>query len=359
MMQFNDLELFDRYLKGNLNDKELSELNLRLNSDHEFRKSFNQHLALIASLKLYDRRKKLSSSLESVHNRMMKEKSIQRERKLTRTLKIHIPTIAVAASVTIIVLLSSIFVFNYIQSLKSREAEFIRLRREVAQIKMSQSQMVASLREDKKGKSTGSYTGTGFLINKQGYVLTCYHLVKDEDSLVLRNTMFGNLKAYLVKYDLASDIALLQIHDSSFKAPKQFPIVFREKDSMIGEKVFTLGYPKYDVVYSEGVVSSATGYGGDTTCYQISLPLNPGNSGGPLVNEAGYIIGLVNGKNITEEGSAFALKSHFIKKFLTEPIDSVTRVNLRSNHKLAIEGQYRTSIVKTLADYTFEVKVYE
>jgi S1-C subfamily serine protease len=359
MNNINDIELFDRYLKGNLNDLELAGLSERLSKDPDFKKLFDQHITVISTLKIQDQRSRIALQLENIHSDLMKEKSLHRERKLTRTLKIHSSTMAVAASVTIIVLIGSIFVINYINSLRSREDDFIRLRREVAQIKLSQREVVATLKDVNKEKSTGSFTGTGFLINKEGYVLTCYHLVKDEDSLVLRNNKYGSIKAYLIKYDLSSDLALLKIRDSSFKVSRPLPVVINDKESMLGEKVFTLGYPKYDVVYSEGVVSSVTGYQGDTSSYQISLPLNPGNSGGPLVNEAGYVIGIVNGKNITQEGSAFALKSYYLKKFLVDPIDSLTKINISWNRKLTNADISKPIMVRNLSDYIFEVKVFE
>ncbi len=354
-----DIDFFERYINGLLNETEMAEFNHRIHDEPEFRQSFEQFVKLISTFKIYEKHSWLHQVLDNTHREMMKEKSVYRERKLTRTLKIHSTTIAIAASVTIIILVGSILIFNYIASLQSRENDFRWLRRKVAQIELSQRQMAATMKSNRPINSSGSYTGTGFLISKDGYVLTCYHLVQNEDSLVLRNTRYGSLKAYLVKYDLQSDLALLRIKDTLFTAPKQIPVSINDKESLLGDKVFTLGYPKYDIVYSEGVVSSLTGYEGDTTSYQISLPLNPGNSGGPLVNDAGYIVGIVNGKNITQEGSAFALKSYYLKKFLSQPIDSLSQLNLSWNKRPYYSGLNRPQIVRNLSDYIFEVKVYE
>jgi S1-C subfamily serine protease len=359
MKMISDFDLFDRFIKNQLSPEERSGLNRRFASDPEFKKSFDEYSGIIDLLKKSDLRANLSGQLETLHAEMMQKKPVHKNRRIATALKLHSPTMAVAASVTIIVLAAFILTLNYINSLRTQEDEFIRLRREMAQIRMSQREVVATLRDSKKENPAGSYTGTGFLVNKEGYVLTCYHLVKNEDSLFLRNTRFGNVKAYLIKYDLVSDLALLHIRDSAFLAPRQVPVFINETESMIGEKVFTLGYPKYDVVYSEGVVSSITGYQVDTTSYQISLPLNPGNSGGPLINEAGYIIGIVNGKNITQEGSAFALKSTYLRNFLEEPIDSLTRINILSIRKPAFQVQNRPLMIKSLSDYIFEVKVFE
>ena len=354
-----DIENIERYLSGQLSEDELKEFNEKIVHDADFRQSLEEYRHLIGTFRSFHRREELQRLLDRTHDEMMKDKSRKRESKLTRTIKIHTTTIAVAASVTVIILLGSILIFNYISSLQSRENDFRWLRRKVAQIELSQRQMAATIKSNNPEKPTGSYTGTGFLISRDGYVLTCYHLVQNEDSLVIRNAHYGSLKAYLVKYDLQADLALLQIHDSLFSPPRQLPVVINDKASELGEKVFTLGFPKYDVVYGEGVVSSLTGYEGDTTSYQISLPLNPGNSGGPLVSDAGYVIGIVNGKNITQEGSAFALKSLYLARFLSQPIDSLTKVNYSLNKRPLYTGIERPQKVKDLSNYIFEVKVYE
>ncbi len=354
-----DIDFFEKYTNGHLTHEELAEFNRRLGNEPDFKQSFDEYIRLISTFKTFNQHERLHQLLEQTHREMMKEKSIYRERKLTRTLKIHSTTIAIAASVTVIILVGSILIFNYIASLKSRENDFRWLRRKVAQIELSQRQLAATMKSNRPANSSGSYTGTGFLISKDGYVLTCYHLVQNEDSLVLRNAKYGSLKAYLTKFDLTSDLALLKIKDSLFTAPRQLPVSINDKESLLGDKVFTLGYPKYDIVYSEGVVSSLTGYEGDTTSYQISLPLNPGNSGGPLVNDAGYVVGIVNGKNITQEGSAFALKSFYLKRFLSQPIDSLTQLKLNWNKRPFYNELNRPQIVKNLSDYIFEVKVYE
>lgn len=358
MENSKDFELLDLYVQGKLSEDELGALTSRLANDPQFKKFFDRYLSLITTFRAHDRQEQLRRDLQVIHNGLMKEKSKYRERKLTRTLKIHSPTIAIAASVTLIVLIGSVLIFNYIESLRSRENDFRWLRRKVAQIELSQREIAATIRNNKPQAAPGSYTGTGFLISRDGYVITCYHLVQNEDSLALRNNRYGSLKAYMVKFDVASDLALLKIRDSLFRGPRQLPVIISDKESLLGEKVFTLGYPKYDVVYSEGVVSSASGYQGDTTSYQISLPLNPGNSGGPLVNENGYVIGIVNGKNITQEGSAFALKSYYLKNFLTAA-DTLNPVNISWNRKSTYYGWSRPQVVKNLSDYIFEVKVYE
>jgi S1-C subfamily serine protease len=86
--------------------------------------------------------------------------------------------------------------------------------------------------------------------------------------------------------------------------------------SSLGENVFTLGYPGSEQVYGEGSLSALNGFNGDTTLYQISVPLNPGNSGGPLWDQSGKLIGMIRGKNFAKEGNAYAVKSVYVADFL-------------------------------------------
>src|SRR5204862_1098908 len=101
---------------------------------------------------------------------------------------------------------------------------------------------------------------------------------------------------------------------------KNWPVTFRlkEKPADIGDKVFTLVYPRRDMVYGEGSVSPLSGYSNDTVMYQLSIPVNPGNSGGPLLDENGNIIGVIRGKIAGAEATGFAIKSGEIMNAVRE-----------------------------------------
>ena len=141
-------------------------------------------------------------------------------------------------------------------------------------------------------KKNFSNSGTGFIITNDGYILTCYHVVKDERDI---RVVFGGkiLPAKLVVDDPHNDLALLKI-DGYFPA-----LAFSlKRPAKMGEKVFTIGYPipslqGINAKYTSGTLSSLTGFQDDVRLYQIDVPVQPGNSGGPLVDENGNILGII------------------------------------------------------------------
>ncbi len=80
--------------------------------------------------------------------------------------------------------------------------------------------------------------------------------------------------------------------------------------------MYTLGYPREDVVYGEGALSARSGFEGDTAFYQVSIPVNPGNSGGPLLDEHGNLIGVVSGRQNDVQSAAFATKSSYLVRLV-------------------------------------------
>ena len=137
-----------------------------------------------------------------------------------------------------------------------------------------------------------SNTGTGFVISSNGYFLTCAHVVEQATSIKvrIRGDMFS---AKLVCADKYNDIALLVIDGSDF-----MPIPLSSFLPEIGDKVFTLGFPNPDFQgknekYTDGVVSSISGIMDDIRTMQITVPIQPGNSGGALLDKAGNVVGIV------------------------------------------------------------------
>lgn len=137
--------------------------------------------------------------------------------------------------------------------------------------------------------------GTGFFITHD-LVVTSNHVVDNAKTIEIKNTNGLKAAATVVAKDPANDLALLQV--SKLEAPvKPLPMASygSPKD---GDSVYTVGFPLPNLLgakpkLSEGIINSITGIQDDARVLQISIPIQPGNSGGPLINTKGQVVGIV------------------------------------------------------------------
>lgn len=270
----------------------------------------------------------------------------------------------IAACVAIIAVFSTLWLSGYYSTIEKASSDFSALRRDMNTVKKNvhaQNAVIRSINNEhntQSGNALGQYGATGFMVSGNGYVVTNYHVVRDADSVHLYNGKGESYKARIIYIDPAADIALLHITDSTFKKSKSIPYTFKAASSDIGEEVFTIGFPRDEPVYGQGYLSSKTGYSGDTTAYQISIPLNPGNSGGPLLDEKGNIIGIISGKQTGLDGASFAIKTDALLKCISDvPQDSLDHAVVL-NKRNTLTGLSRTEQVKKIQDYVFMVKTY-
>ncbi len=164
--------------------------------------------------------------------------------------------------------------------------------------------------------------GTGFIVNSEGYVVTNYHVMENVRSAGIY-TYDGEMhQVNLIGYNSNFDIALLQIpgdYDSLKLADSD--------DIQIGESVIAIGNPlglQFSV--TKGIVSNIhqTGPAKIEAYIQTDAALNPGNSGGPLINKQGKVIGINNFKIKETEGMGFALESNYIKDI----VNTISQQNL-------------------------------
>jgi S1-C subfamily serine protease len=172
--------------------------------------------------------------------------------------------------------------------------------------------------------------GTGFLFSAKDYVITNWHVVKGAGSILTKFTNGETIEATVVAKDLRNDIAVLKLEQSSPLHTKQIKLGDSSQARM-GEKIFTIGYPASKIMgekpkYSEGVINAMTGLKDDPAFFQVSLPVQPGNSGGPLFNERGEVIGITTASlsplamdtmGTTAQNVNYAIKSSFLKNLLS------------------------------------------
>ncbi len=163
---------------------------------------------------------------------------------------------------------------------------------------------------------TDTSQGTGFLISNDGYIVTNYHVVENATAAAIYTSDNQKHDVGLVGYNPELDIALLKISGSYTPLD-----LSNSENTQVGEKVIAIGNPlglQFSV--SQGIVSAVhrAGPNGLSVYTQTDAALNPGNSGGPLINTQGKVIGINNFKAGNSESLGFALESNYIKQAVND-----------------------------------------
>jgi S1-C subfamily serine protease len=148
-----------------------------------------------------------------------------------------------------------------------------------------------------EAREPGTMMGTAWPVGG-GYVLTNNHVIEQGRTFKVRSINGKEMDVRLVKRDAGNDLALLKVENGGTLPPR---LRLSTAASSIGAEVFTIGFPHLDVMgYSPklttGVISAQTGLRDDRRYYQISVPVQAGNSGGPLLNMQGEVVGMVTSK---------------------------------------------------------------
>lgn len=346
-------EKTDLFLKGQLKGEALSDFRDMIQKDPVLAARVKEQMVLLEKLRYYAQRKELKKTLDIFHNELREE--VKKPKR--RFINITRSAMTIAASVTAILLIGASFYMGVMYSSEKKQlSEYLMLSKEMKKIEQAQHAIIKDLNASKSAPSAAQaqYSGTGFLISSEGYILTSLHLIKNADSVFVENSKTGRIKVQKIYKGIHHDIALLKIDEDQSKELGKIPFMLKKREAELGEKVFTLGFPREDIVYGEGSVSSASGYEGDTLAYQISIPLNPGNSGGPLLDEQGNLIGIISGKNTGQEASSYAIKSEYIREFLSK--DEETEIQIPSKNSIAF--MKRSEQVKKLKPFIFNIRVY-
>jgi S1-C subfamily serine protease len=160
-----------------------------------------------------------------------------------------------------------------------------------SELRAAESQ--SSIAEESKQNVPESSYGTCFAVS-DSEVLTSHHVVEDADVVTVSFQGSAEKGAVVLEQSQSTDLALLRI---SGKAPSYLPLA-PIRSLKVGDEIFTLGFPVtsilgLDAKFTEGTVSALTGIEGDASYFQMSVPIQPGNSGGPVVNMQGQVVGIV------------------------------------------------------------------
>lgn len=207
------------------------------------------------------------------------------------------------------------------------------------------------------GKSS-EWSGSGFAL-RGGYIVTNYHVVDGAKSILIYGINGDMTRGYVSNVyasDKTNDLAIIQITDSRFNGFGAIPYAIKSQMLDVGEDAWVLGYPLTQVLGNEiklttGVISSRSGYQGDLSTYQISAPVQPGNSGGPLFDSKGNIVGVVNASVPDAENVGYAIKS----SYLVNLIESYTSSSIIPSSN-TVSSLSRPEQIKRVRDFVFLIE---
>jgi S1-C subfamily serine protease len=219
--------------------------------------------------------------------------------------------------------------------------------------------IIASLPESDDLKSSGS----GFFITDDGYLISNNHVVKNAAKIRLV-TSTGTIDAKVILVDEANDLALLKAEGKFSSLP-----IATSHTVQLGATVATVGFPEivsqgFSPKLAKGEIASLSGIQDDPGHFQISVPVQHGNSGGALVDEHGNVVGVVSAKLGMAIGQArtsdelpenvnYAVKSSFLLSFL----ESVPDVSAKLKEPITVDRKFE-DVVKSAQGAAVLILVY-
>ena len=215
------------------------------------------------------------------------------------------------------------------------------------------------------GKFNWNGSGTGFYVNNDGFIATNYHVIQDATDIVVlckQNGMNQKYKATVFQTDKINDLAVIKITDKNFVPLPALPYQLASETVAVGNEVFSLGFPLADIMgesvkYTDGKISSLTGINEDVTKYQVTAPIQNGNSGGPLFDNSGNVVGIIesrlNKDKYNSENVNYAVKAGLLKNI----------VDLIPQPTKKVKGKKTSSLnqvekIKLFSDYVVMIQTY-
>lgn len=369
MNEEEKIALFDAFLAGQLSATDKADFNTLIEKNQAFKADFESYQKSSAEIKTSQEYNIIKNSLKEIHSTMKAN-----EKPLIFKLKFIIPIVSAAA---VIVLLFTVYPFN-----ENGDTESANVMSDDYSPTENQEEATESLEEYEMADSTAiavdtesynvSYSinvdrltepieysesvplGTSFQLSANGYFITAKHLVYKKRYVILQNKE-QNLAFYaeVIYRDTLTDFAILKCSDSISNLLKPSPYKVRPTKPQLGDEVFTLGYPKADIVYTKGSISSAKGYRSDSLTFELSMASNPGNSGAPLFSKNGNFMGFIIANNSKKQSVTYVVQPSYIYERI---IQLNERFNIDMSKNYSKNSQKTGYLIDKFTPFIFELK---
>ena len=369
------LEAVERYITGEMSPDERVYFEQLRKSNPEVDQAVVEHTFFLQQLSRFDETRKIKGILNDTHVHLAEKGEISSPRLRGRARVVYLynrykRVSMIAASIAGITALTiSALVWSFSPGKPASNQEVTQLMRDldhkvnrIEQQNVALNEKIETVKDQNQNTPKApviNYTGggTGFLIDTKGYIVTNAHVVRDARHIAVQTGGSGDLTAEVVYSDVERDLAIIHITDKTYKAPASIPYAIRRSGGELAESIFTLGYPRNDIVYGNGYIAARTGYNDDTLTCQLAIPADRGNSGSPILNRNGEIIGVISNKQNTVEGAVFAIHSKYIFQAMAELQKDSAYRNLKMPAVSSIRNADRTQQVKKISEFVYMVKV--
>jgi S1-C subfamily serine protease len=369
------IDAVERFVKGEMSAEEKLYFEELRKNNPELDQLVVEQIFFLNELEAYSATRNFRHNLQETEAKLIQEGFITKsplkgKAKVVYLWKRYKRTVAVAASIAGIV---SIFIAGLISAihtdknpninllvgkLDKQERQLDMQEKETEKLKTKVAQIAAGTPAGVKTRVASKFRATGFLIDAtNNFIVTNAHVVREaKHQLIVENNKGEQFIAKPVYVNTENDLAILKVTDNDFKKLPSFPYTIRKTNAELGEQVFMLGYPKQEIVYGEGYISAKNGYQMDTIYCQLSTSANEGNSGSPVINKKGELLGIITSMETNAEGVVFAIKSANIYRAIEEVKKVPGYDNIKITTAGSLKGLDRETQIRKVQDYVFMIK---
>jgi S1-C subfamily serine protease len=361
------LDTIERYLRGELNTSEKTAFEQLRQKNADVDQMVVEHSMFLHQITAYAENRDYKHKLYNVHRKLVEtgdlnEGQIKFGSRLVQMWNKYRRVTSIAATIAGVTALFISGLVTYFTPVPNKK-EIVQLNRKIDQVmhnvRVQGNQLNNVLQTKVPENEVAGNGGSSFLIDKKGYLVTNAHVVEGSSTILVQNNKGQEFKANIAYLDNVKDLAILKIADEDYKPVASLPYSIRKGSADLGEQVFTLGYPRDEIVYNEGYMSAKTGFRGDTISCQIAVSANPGNSGGPVFNKNGEVIGILSTAQVKAQGVVFAIKSKNVYQAIEDlKKEDTAYQKIKAPSVSNIKGMDRVQQIKQIEDCVFMVKSF-